>query len=207
MDLKLNVDIWFQIKEGVSGAVSAMLVGGAHPGAPLPPGSIPPPPPLPIGAGPPPPPPPPIPGGGGPPPPPPPPLPGMGGPPPLPGMGGPPPPPPPPGIGGPPPPPGLGPMMRMPNPMSPATPVSQLPHGMKAKKKYQPEMQMKRANWTKINARSLEKSSFWVKANESSLESEDIFEGLMSNFASKAPGKLLNYVYRYRLPLSCNSSQ
>lgn len=72
-----------------------------------------------------------------PPPPPPPPLPGFG-------------PPPPPGPGGvaPPPPPLMG-MLRMPGPAG-ATPVAKLPSFVKPKKKYNPETQMKRANWTKV---------------------------------------------------------
>uniref|UniRef100_A0A8D3D5T2 Diaphanous related formin 1 n=1 Tax=Scophthalmus maximus TaxID=52904 RepID=A0A8D3D5T2_SCOMX len=101
-----------------------------------------------------PPPPPPLPGMPGPPPPPP--LPGMPGPPPpppLPGMGPPPPPPPPGGPGIPPPPPGPG--MPPPPPfgmggwVAPAPPP--LPFGLKPKKEYKPEVQMKRANWSKVS--------------------------------------------------------
>jgi len=69
----------------------------------------------------------------------------MGGPPPpppLPGMGG--PPPPPPMMGGPPPPPMMG-------GFAPPPPVNQLPHGMKEKKKYKVDAQLKRMNWNKVS--------------------------------------------------------
>lgn len=77
-------------------------------------------------------------GGPVPPPPPPPPLPGFG-------------PPPPSGPGGvaPPPPPLMG-MLRMPGPGGAAPVVQKLPSFVKPKKKYNPETQMKRANWTKV---------------------------------------------------------
>uniref|UniRef100_A0A674PBY3 Diaphanous related formin 1 n=1 Tax=Takifugu rubripes TaxID=31033 RepID=A0A674PBY3_TAKRU len=114
--------------------------------------AIPPPPPLPGMPGPPPPPP--LPGMPGPPPPPP--LPGMSGPPPpppLPGMG-PPPPPPPPGFPGiPPPPPGPG--IPPPPPFGMvALPPPALPFGLKPKKDYKPEVQLKRANWSKVSTKS-----------------------------------------------------
>jgi len=77
-------------------------------------------------------------------------------PPPLPSLSGPPLPPPLPGQsvpGAPPLPPPLG-MMRPPGPGSSpfVCPVEQLPSFVKPKKKYQPEMQMKRANWTKVTS-------------------------------------------------------
>ena len=80
--------------------------------------------------------------------------------------------------------------LRMPGPPSPFSPApAQLPHGMKPKKKYQPEQQMKRANWNKINVKDLEKDSFWVKANEEALESNEIFSGLMENFSTVVVSK------------------
>ncbi|CAG2233282.1 DIAPH2 [Mytilus edulis] len=136
-------------------------------------------------------------GGGGPPPPPPPPPPGGGAIPPPP-----PPPPPPPGGGGgpphhllphhsqgeeyhpssptiprgrraPPPPPGF---------MSPpAAPSTSLPYGIK-KKKYQPPMQTKRLNWNQVQAKKLEKDSFWVQVREDQYEDESLFQGLIENF-------------------------
>ena len=80
----------------------------------------------------------------------------------------------------------------MPSPFTP--PGNQLPHGMKPKKKFQPEVQMKRANWTKVHSSKLEADSFWVKANEESLASDAIFGGLTEKFASKAPSKKKLYM-------------
>ncbi|XP_042349054.1 LOW QUALITY PROTEIN: protein diaphanous homolog 1-like [Plectropomus leopardus] len=151
---------------------------------PLPP----PPPPLPGMPGPPPPPP--LPGMPGPPPPPPP-LPGMPGPPPppppLPGMG-PPPPPPPPGFpGAPPPPPGPG--MPPPPPFgmggwgAPAPPA--LPFGLQPKKEYKPEVQLKRANWSKIGPEDLSEKSFWTKAKEEKFENNELFAKLTLTFSSQ----------------------
>ncbi|KAI3351736.1 hypothetical protein L3Q82_020569 [Scortum barcoo] len=153
----------------------------------------PPPPPVPGHAGiPPPPPPPPLPGMPGPPPPPP--LPGMSGPPPpppLPGMG-PPPPPPPPGFGGiPPPPPGPG--MPPPPPFgmggwgAPAVP--QLPFGLQPKKEYKPEVQLKRANWSKIEPQDLSENSFWTKAKEDKFENNELFAKLTLAFSSQTKTK------------------
>ncbi|XP_041845585.1 protein diaphanous homolog 1-like isoform X2 [Melanotaenia boesemani] len=163
---------------------------GPPPPPPLPgmPGP-PPPPPLPGMQGPPPPPPPPpLPGMPGPPPPPP--LPGMPGPPPpppLPGMGPPPPPPPPGGPGIPPPPPGLG--MPPPPPFgmggwaAPAPPS--LPYGLQPKKDYKPEVQLKRANWSKIGPEDLSEDSFWVKAKEEKFENNELFAKLTLTFSSQ----------------------
>ncbi|XP_029962802.1 protein diaphanous homolog 1 isoform X2 [Salarias fasciatus] len=147
---------------------------------------VPPPPPLPgqMGV----PPPPPLPGMGGPPPPPP--LPGMGGPPPpppLPGMGIPPPPPPPGGPGFPPPPPAPG--MPPPPPFgmggwgAPTPPA--LPFGLKPKKEYKPEVQLKRANWSKIGPEELSENSFWIKAKEDQFENDELFAKLTLTFSSQ----------------------
>ncbi|XP_043982276.1 protein diaphanous homolog 1 isoform X2 [Gambusia affinis] len=162
---------------------------GPPPPPPLPgmPGP-PPPPPLPGMPGPPPPPP--LPGMGGPPPPPP--LPGMGGPPPpppLPGMGGPPPPPPLPGGPGiPPPPPGLGmPPPPLANWSAPAPPP--LPFGLQPKKEYKPEVQLKKANWSKIGADDLSEHSFWVKSNEEQFQSSELFAKLTLAFSSQTKPK------------------
>ncbi|XP_052277095.1 protein diaphanous homolog 2-like isoform X2 [Dreissena polymorpha] len=165
------------IKDGVGSQISSVINKG--PGGPPPP----PPPPPPPGGAPPAPPPPPFPGGP-PPPPPPPGGPGIPRPPPPPG-GGPPPPPPPPGMGGPPgppPPPGFA-----PPPAFGMSPVSKgLPHGMKPKKKYEVKQPMKRANWKKVEAKQLDKNSFWVVAREDKFESDDIFLELQTNFSTKA---------------------
>ncbi|NXD10889.1 DIAP1 protein, partial [Nothocercus nigrocapillus] len=133
------------------------------PGAPS--ASIPPPPPLPGG-----------PSGGIPVPPP---LPGMAGgiPPPPPPPGGPGIPPPPPGMGAPPPPPafgGWGPC---------AAPV--LPYGLAPKKAYKPDVQLRRANWSKIVAEDLSQDCFWTKAKEDRFESEDLFAKLTVTFSAQ----------------------
>lgn len=127
-------------------------------------------------------------------PPPPPPLPGVGPPsappppaPPLPGVGPPPPPPPLPGgpgippplFGGPPPPPPLGGI-----PPPPGT-VLDLPHGMKQKKIYKPEVSMKRINWSKIEPKELSESCFWLKVKEDKFENPDLFAKLALNFATQ----------------------
>ncbi|GAA6092905.1 protein diaphanous homolog 1 isoform X1 [Tachysurus ichikawai] len=174
-----------------------------------PPPPPPPPPPLPGHAGmPPPPTPPPMPGMMGPPPPPP--LPGQGAgmpppPPPLPGAPGmPPPPPPPPGLPGMPPPP---PMPGMPPPPPGgfgtwAAPVPQLPFGLKPKKEYKPEVQLKRANWSKIAAEDLSESSFWVKTKEDRFESNELFSRLTLAFSSQTKTKRKDTTASQRRPLT-----
>ncbi|XP_071382511.1 protein diaphanous homolog 1-like [Centroberyx affinis] len=143
------------------------------PGMPCPP----PPPPLPGMPGPPPPPPPPpLPGMPGPPPPPP--LPGMGPPPPPPPLpGGPGIPPPPPGPGMPPPPPGMG------GWGAPVPPP--LPFGLQPKKEYKPEVQLKRANWSRIAAEDLSETSFWTRAKEDRFENNELFAKLTLAFSSQ----------------------
>ncbi|NWX93590.1 DIAP1 protein, partial [Nothoprocta pentlandii] len=177
------------------------LSGGIPPPPPLPgapSGGIPPPPPLPgapsVGI---PPPPPPLPGApsvGIPPPPPlpgapsggipmPPPLPGMAGgiPPPPPPPGGPGIPPPPPGMGAPPPPPAFGGWAPC------AAPA--LPYGLAPKKAYKPDVQLRRANWSKIVAEDLSQDCFWTKAKEERFESEDLFARLMLTFSAQTKSK------------------
>merc|ERR1719422_1004984 len=139
------------------------------------------------GSGPPPPPPPP-PGMGGPPPPPPP----GGGPPPPPPMGGPrppgPPPPPPPG-GAPPPPPPFG-APRPPGPPGPLGPpaapaavdvLAKL--GMKRKKKWAVEGQIKRTNWKAVPLTKLTEKAFWTNVDEEQLVSQTLIEDLQSKFS------------------------
>ncbi|KAH7953779.1 hypothetical protein HPB49_012065 [Dermacentor silvarum] len=80
---------------------------------------------------------------------------------------------------------------QMPNgalPMSPIQPET-LPHGMKPKKKYTVGTTLKRANWKKVMPQKVSEKSFWVKVREDELESEDIFEGLVSKFSSEPPAK------------------
>ncbi|CAG5990852.1 unnamed protein product, partial [Menidia menidia] len=160
----------------------------------------PPPPPLPGMPGPPPPPP--LPGMPGPPPPPP--LPGMSGPPPpppLPGMGPPPPPPPPGGPGVPPPPPGSG--MPPPPPFgmggwaAPAPPP--LPFGLQPKKEYKPEVQLKRANWSKIGPEDLSENSFWVKSSEEKFENNELFAKLTLTFSSQT-NSFISFIFLSLVP-------
>ncbi|KAL3178061.1 hypothetical protein MRX96_038597 [Rhipicephalus microplus] len=73
-------------------------------------------------------------------------------------------------------------------PMSPIQPES-LPHGMKPKKKYTVGTTLKRANWKKVMPQKVSEKAFWVKVREDELESEDIFEGLVSKFSSEPPMK------------------
>ncbi|XP_072837123.2 protein diaphanous homolog 2 isoform X2 [Pogona vitticeps] len=147
---------------------------GGLPPAEMPP-PPPPPPPLPGGvsckaAAPPPPPPPPLPGGVMPPPP----------PPPLPGVSVPPPPPPPPMFGAsiPPPPPPFG-------GIPPLGAAPTLPFGMKEKKKYNPEVSMKRINWAKVEPQEITENCFWLKAKEEKFENPDVFAKLGLTFATQ----------------------
>uniref|UniRef100_A0A8C8SP08 Protein diaphanous homolog 2 n=1 Tax=Pelusios castaneus TaxID=367368 RepID=A0A8C8SP08_9SAUR len=115
-----------------------------------------------------------------PPPPPPPPLPSRippPPPPPLPGGGI---PPPPPLFSGPPLPPPLGGML---------PPPSSLPYGMKEKKKYKPEVTMKRINWTKIEPQDILKSCFWLKVKEDKFENPDLFAKLALTFGTQMKAK------------------
>ncbi|XP_045884083.1 protein diaphanous homolog 3 isoform X1 [Meles meles] len=111
------------------------------------------------------PPPPPLPScGGGPPPPPPPP------PPPLPGMPVP--------FGGPvPPPPPLG-FLNGRNSPPPPT----LPFGLKPKKEFKPETNMRRLNWLKIRPHEMTENCFWIKANENKYENVDLLCKLENTF-------------------------
>ncbi|XP_029599302.1 protein diaphanous homolog 1 [Salmo trutta] len=100
-------------------------------------------------------------------------------PPPLPGMAGmPPPPPPPPGMAGmPPPPPGMGGWG--------ASVPPPLPFGLSPKKEYKPEVQLKRANWSKIGYEDLSENSFWTKTKEDRYENNELFAKLTLAFSSQ----------------------
>uniref|UniRef100_A0A8K9X791 FH2 domain-containing protein n=1 Tax=Oncorhynchus mykiss TaxID=8022 RepID=A0A8K9X791_ONCMY len=90
--------------------------------------------------------------------------------------GMPPPPPPLPGMAGmPPPPPPLPGMAGMPPPPPP------LP-GMK---EYKPEVQLKRANWSKIGYEDLSENSFWTKTKEDRYENNELFAKLTLAFSSQ----------------------
>ncbi|XP_073899387.1 protein diaphanous homolog 3 isoform X3 [Castor canadensis] len=96
-----------------------------------------------------------------PPPPPPPPLPGM----PMP-FGGPVPPPPPLGF--------LG------GRNSPPPPT--LPFGLKPKKEFKPEINMRRLNWLKIRPQEMSENCFWIKVNENKYENTDLLCKLEKTF-------------------------
>nr|XP_013813028.1 PREDICTED: protein diaphanous homolog 2 [Apteryx mantelli mantelli] len=111
----------------------------------------------------------------------------------------PPPPPPPPLLSGgtapppPPPPPLFGPPMPASLRGVPAFPplpvIPALPHGMKEKKKYKPEVSMKRINWSKIEPYEITECSFWVKAREEKFESPDLFAKLALTFGTQMKAK------------------
>jgi len=186
-----------QLEEAIKsgGAVPGPLANGIQAvSSIIRPGGGPPPPPPPPGSGGLPPPPPPPPGMGGAPPPPPPP--GMGGPrpPPPPNAGGGPPPPPPPG-GAPPPPPPFG-APRPPGPPGPptapavSTAVDVLAKlGMKRKKKWTVEGQIKRTNWKAVPLNKLTEKAFWTQVDEEQLASQSLIDELQNKFSSKPPAK------------------
>uniref|UniRef100_A0A452H264 Uncharacterized protein n=1 Tax=Gopherus agassizii TaxID=38772 RepID=A0A452H264_9SAUR len=142
------------------GRLDGSLLSAGQPTSGAPPSSPPPPPPPLPGVIPPP-----------PPPPPPPPLPGGGVPPPPPLFGGPPLLPP---FGGIPPPPG-----------APAS----LPYGMKEKKKYKPEVSMKRINWSKVEPQDILENCFWLKVREDKFENPDLFAKLALTFGTQMKAK------------------
>merc|ERR1719477_135974 len=171
-----------QLEEAVKngGGVPGPLANGIQAVASIirPGGGPPPPPPPPGGAGLPPPPPPP-PGMGGPPPPPPP---GPGGPPPPPPPGGAPPPPPP--FGTPRPPGAPGP----PGPLAAPAAVDVLAKlGMKRKKKWTVEGQIKRTNWKAVPLTKLTEKAFWTNVDEEQLASQSLIEEIQNKFSSRPP--------------------
>uniref|UniRef100_A0AAQ4QTJ7 Diaphanous related formin 1 n=1 Tax=Gasterosteus aculeatus aculeatus TaxID=481459 RepID=A0AAQ4QTJ7_GASAC len=113
-------------------------------------------------------------------------------PPPLPEMRPPPPPPLPEFPGIPPPPPGPGipqpPQFGMEGWVAPAPPS--LPYGLQPKKDYKPEVQLKRANWSKIGPEDLSEKSFWTKAKEETLETSELFAKLTLAFSSQTKSKM-----------------
>merc|ERR1719232_624119 len=173
------------LANGIQAVASIIRPGGGPPPPPPPPGGagLPPPPPPPPGMGGPPPPHPP-PGVGGPPPPPPP---GPGGPPPPPPPGGAPPPPPPfgapkpPGAPGPPGPPGP--------PAAPAAVDVLAKLGMKRKKKWTVEGQIKRTNWKAVPLTKLTEKAFWTNVDEEQLASQSLIEEIQNKFSSRPPAK------------------
>lgn len=77
----------------------------------------------------------------------------------------------------PPPPPGMG------GWGAPAPPP--LPFGLQPKKEYKPEVQLKRANWSKIGPEDMTENSFWIKAQEESYENNELFAKLTLAFSSQ----------------------
>lgn len=90
-----------------------------------------------------------------------------------------PPPPPLPTSGKVPPPPTLG------VPAPPKVVAERLPFGMKPKKKYNPDVPMKKANWEKIKPDMLDKNSVWVNINEDELDCADLLANLSTQFSTK----------------------
>ncbi|XP_058404259.1 protein diaphanous homolog 3 isoform X2 [Diceros bicornis minor] len=115
-------------------------------------------------------------------------------PPPLPSFGGvpPPPPPPPPPLpgmpmpfGGPvPPPPPLGFLSGRNSPPPPT-----LPFGLKPKKEFKPETNMRRLNWLKIRPHEMTENCFWIKANENKYENVDLLCKLENTFCCQQKEK------------------
>lgn len=66
---------------------------------------------------------------------------------------------------------------------APAPPA--LPFGLKPKKEYKPEVQLKRANWSKIGPEDLSENSFWIKAKEDQFENNELFAKLTLTFSSQ----------------------
>lgn len=60
-----------------------------------------------------------------------------------------------------------------------------LPFGLQPKKEYKPEIQLKRANWSKIGPEDLSESSFWTQANEEQFENKELFAKLTLAFSSQ----------------------
>ena len=61
--------------------------------------------------------------------------------------------------------------------------------GMKRKKKWAVEGQIKRTNWKAVPLAKLTENAFWTKVDEEALASESLVEELQSKFSSKPPAK------------------
>lgn len=64
-----------------------------------------------------------------------------------------------------------------------------LPFGLQPKKEYKPEVQLKRANWSKIEPEDLSENSFWTKAKEGLYENNELFAKLTLAFSSQKTSK------------------
>ncbi|XP_042190032.1 protein diaphanous homolog 3-like [Callorhinchus milii] len=60
-----------------------------------------------------------------------------------------------------------------------------LPHGLKPKKEFKPDINMKRINWCKIRPLEMPENCFWIKANDDQYESPDLFTRLALTFGSQ----------------------
>lgn len=60
-----------------------------------------------------------------------------------------------------------------------------LPYGLQPKKEYNPEIQLKRANWRKLGPEDLSENSFWTKAKEEKFENNELFAKLTLAFSSQ----------------------
>uniref|UniRef100_A0A8C7N8U8 Diaphanous related formin 1 n=1 Tax=Oncorhynchus kisutch TaxID=8019 RepID=A0A8C7N8U8_ONCKI len=60
-----------------------------------------------------------------------------------------------------------------------------LPFGLAPKKEYKPEVQLKRANWSKIGYEDLSENSFWTKTKEDRYENNELFAKLTLAFSSQ----------------------
>lgn len=60
-----------------------------------------------------------------------------------------------------------------------------LPYGLQPKKEYKPEVQLKRANWSKIGPEDLTENSFWTKSKEDQFENNELFAKLTLTFSSQ----------------------
>lgn len=78
-----------------------------------------------------------------------------------------------------------------PLPMPNVQPIQgNLPAYLKPKNKYQANVPMKKVNWTEIKPGKISKNAFWVKCQEQKLVSEDILDGLASNFKQMSTQKV-----------------
>ena len=61
--------------------------------------------------------------------------------------------------------------------------------GMKRKKKWAVEGQIKRTNWKQVPVGKLTEKAFWTGVDEERLASQSLIEDLQNRFSSKPPGK------------------
>ncbi|XP_067842539.1 protein diaphanous homolog 3-like [Heptranchias perlo] len=64
-----------------------------------------------------------------------------------------------------------------------------LPHGLKPKKEFKLDINMKRVNWCKIRPLEMPENCFWIKANDNKYESPDLFARIGFTFGAQKRGK------------------